>query len=95
MQKIYSCFVRQGFWTRNDFRHFLNLLFSNKQRPYYMLSDTVDDYFRITDINQDEKIDFNEFVQAWKKIVKCVIKFKCSLISFIFISSFFTDCATN
>ena len=63
---------RQGAWTREDFHRFLNALFSNKQRPYCILSDLVEQYFRETDFNQDEKIDFDEFLQAWKKPVKCV-----------------------
>jgi len=67
---IYS--FRQGAWTREDFRHFLNALFSNKQRPYLILTDKIDEYFRETDFNQDNKIDFNEFIQAWKKTIKCV-----------------------
>ncbi len=65
-------FFRRGFWTREDFRHFLSGLFSNKQRPYFILSDKIEEYFRDTDFNQDEKIDLDEFLQAWKTIIKCV-----------------------
>ncbi|CAF0905679.1 unnamed protein product [Adineta ricciae] len=66
--------LKQGAWTREDFHRFLNALFSNKQRPYCILSDLVEQYFRETDFNQDEKIDFDEFLQAWKKPVKCAVK---------------------
>jgi hypothetical protein len=63
---------RQGFWTREDFRHFLNTLFSNKRRPYLILTDKIDEYFHDTDFNQDNKIDYDEFIQAWKTTIKCV-----------------------
>jgi hypothetical protein len=43
---------RQGAWTPDDFRCFLSALFSNKQRPYCILGDLVDEYFRETDFNQ-------------------------------------------
>jgi len=65
------CF-RRGFWTREDFRLFLTGLFSNKRRPYFILSDKIEEYFRDTDFNQDEKIDLDEFLQAWKTVIKCV-----------------------
>lgn len=63
---------RQGAWTREDFRHFINALFSNKQRPYLILRDKIDEYFYDTDFNQDNKIDYNEFIQAWKRSIKLV-----------------------
>jgi Ca2+-binding EF-hand superfamily protein len=71
-RKTKDLFCRQGFWTREDFRHFLNALFSNKQRPYLILSDKIDEYFHDTDFNQDNKIDYDEFIQAWKTTIKCV-----------------------
>jgi hypothetical protein len=49
---------RQGSWTREDFRCFLNALFSNKKRPYCILSDLVEQYFRETDFN---RVNFNLF----------------------------------
>lgn len=63
---------RQGKWTREDFHRFLNLLFSNKKRPYCILSEQVDEFFRQTDFNGDGRIDFNEFIQAWKTMIRCV-----------------------
>lgn len=45
-------FRRQGCWSRTDFRRFLNALFSNKKRPYCILSDLVEQYFCETDFNQ-------------------------------------------
>jgi hypothetical protein len=63
---------RQGFWTHEDFRYFLHTLFSNKKRPYLILSDKIDQYFHETDFNQDDKIDFDEFIQAWKTTIRCV-----------------------
>ena len=63
---------RQGCWTREDFRHFLNTLFSNRQRPYLVLSDRIDEYFRETDFNHDGKIAYEEFLQAWKETIRCV-----------------------
>lgn len=79
---------RQGAWTREDFHRFLNALFSNKQRPYCILSDLVEQYFRETDFNQDEKIDFDEFLQAWKKTVKCVndVIWAFYFIEYVFVS---------
>ncbi|CAF0730956.1 unnamed protein product [Adineta steineri] len=64
----------QGCWSREDFRRFLNALFSNKKRSYCILNDLVEQYFRETDFNQDEKIDYDEFIQAWKKTIKCAVK---------------------
>ncbi|UJR29002.1 hypothetical protein I4U23_010220 [Adineta vaga] len=66
--------LNEGLWTRDDFHRFLNALFSNKQRPYCILSDLVEQYFCETDYNQDEKIDFDEFIQAWKKPIECAVK---------------------
>lgn len=48
-------FFRQGSWSRTDFRRFLNALFSNKKRPYCILSDRVEQYFCETDFNQVKK----------------------------------------
>ncbi|CAF2409168.1 unnamed protein product [Rotaria sp. Silwood2] len=70
----YFDFQRQGFWTREDFHHFLNALFSNKRRPHLILSEQIDEYFHETDFNQDKKIDFDEFLQAWKKTIKCAVR---------------------
>ncbi len=63
---------RQGFWTREDFRQFLSGLFANKRRPYLILSDRIDEYYRETDYNHDGKIDYDEFIQAWRITIKCV-----------------------
>ena len=63
---------RRGGWTRDDFRRFLSLLFSNKQRPYFILNDRIEEYFRDTDFNEDNLIDYDEFLQAWKQTIKCV-----------------------
>ncbi len=71
-EKYKSLIFRQGFWTREDFRQFLNALFSNKRRPYLILSDRIDEYFRETDYNHDGKIDYDEFIQAWRTTIKCV-----------------------
>lgn len=65
-------FCSQGFWTREDFRQFLNKLFSNKQRPYLILSDKIDEYFSDTDFNRDGRITYDEFIQAWKEPIRCV-----------------------
>jgi hypothetical protein len=80
--KIYFRFSRQGFWTREDFRHFLNLLFSNKGRPYLILNDKIDEYFHETDFNRDNKIDFDEFIQAWKTTIKCVNIFQLLFVHY-------------
>lgn len=50
--KIIFRLLRQGSWTRADFRRFLGALFSNKKRPYCILSDLVEQYFRETDFNE-------------------------------------------
>ncbi len=47
---------REGSWSRADFRRFLNVLFSNKKRPYCILSDVVEQYFRETDFNEVNQI---------------------------------------
>jgi nicotinamidase-related amidase len=65
---------KQGFWTREDFRQFLSGLFSNKRRPYLILSDRIDEYFRETDYNHDGKIDYDEFIQAWRTTIKCAVR---------------------
>ncbi|CAF3358607.1 unnamed protein product [Rotaria socialis] len=65
---------KKGAWSREDFRRFLNALFSNKKRPYCILSDLIEQYFCETDFNQDQKIDFDEFLSAWKKTIKCAVK---------------------
>jgi len=71
-EKYKSLIFRQGFWTREDLRQFLSALFSNKRRPYLILSDRIDEYFRETDYNHDGKIDYDEFIQAWRTTIKCV-----------------------
>lgn len=78
-----SFVFRQGAWTREDFRHFLNALFSNKQRPYLILRDKIDEYFHDTDFNQDNKIDYDEYIQAWKTTIRYVNIFV--LIVFFFL----------
>lgn len=65
---------KQGSWTRADFRRFLSALFSNRKRSYCILTDLVEQYFRETDFNHDEKIDFDEFLQAWKKTIQYAVK---------------------
>ena len=51
-QEIHDIIFRQGSWTREDFRQFLSSVFSNKKRPYCILSDLVEQYFQETDFNQ-------------------------------------------
>ncbi|CAF0835469.1 unnamed protein product [Adineta ricciae] len=65
---------KRGFWTREEFRRFLSSLFSNKQRPYFILNDRIEEYFRDTDFNQDDQIDYDEFIQAWKTTIKCAVR---------------------
>lgn len=62
-RKLNSLF-RQGSWSRTDFRRFLNALFSNKKRPYCILSDRVEQYFCETDFNQVENAPFSFRFQA-------------------------------
>ncbi|CAF1512176.1 unnamed protein product, partial [Didymodactylos carnosus] len=64
----------QGTWSHDDFRRFLSELFSNKRRPYLLLTELVEQYFQETDFNQDNRIDFNEFQQAWKETLKTTLK---------------------
>ncbi|CAF4562960.1 unnamed protein product [Rotaria sp. Silwood1] len=70
----YFDFQKQGFWTRGDFRRFLNALFSNKKGPHLILNEQIDEYFHETDFNQDKKIDFDEFLRAWRKPIKCAVR---------------------
>lgn len=69
---IYLFLCRQGYWTRDEFRQFINKLFSNKQRPYLILSDKIDEYFSDTDFNRDGRITYDEFIQAWKEPIRYV-----------------------
>jgi hypothetical protein len=87
-EKYKSLIFRQGFWTREDFRQFLNALFSNKRRPYLILSDRIDAYFRETDYNHDGKIDYDEFIQAWRTTIKCV---NLILILWVFFELLFSN----
>ncbi len=87
-EKYKSLIFRQGFWTREDFRQFLNALFSNKRRPYLILSDRIDEYFRETDYNHDGKIDYDEFIQAWRTTIKCV---NLILILWVFFELLFSN----
>lgn len=38
-----------------------------------MSNESIDEYFHETDFNNDKKIDFDEFLQAWKKTIKYVM----------------------
>lgn len=65
---------KQGYWTRDEFRQFINKLFSNKQRPYLILSDKIDEYFSDTDFNRDGRITYDEFIQAWKEPIRYAVR---------------------
>ncbi|CAF3331990.1 unnamed protein product [Rotaria socialis] len=70
----YFDFQKQGFWNREDFRRFLNVLFSNKKRPYLMPNESIDEYFHETDFNRNQKIELDEFLQAWKRTIKYTVR---------------------